>query len=190
MVRRFLRRVEQISYSTASTWPMAGLPRRCAAQGCASAVSGCFRHPAFRTTSASMHVAGCARAAAPRNDGIYFRVVPLHEPQQFMLAAVTATLEQATCKRGRACSVGSASPLCDETEKQACSAWMRGPSATTRRKARRASQAGAGNRRRCLSTWMCEFGAGLRLPRSAADRRGRSRDDARPAQGVLGPFPP
>src|SRR3546814_9311866 len=90
---------------------------------------------------------------------------------------------------------------------------MRGPSATTRRKARRASQATAGERRRCLTeqaaqrrregeaskgsgvakrpnTGMCEFGAGLRLPRSAADRCGRSRTDVRPARGVLGPFPP
>src|SRR3546814_17584747 len=63
----------------------------------------------------------------------------------------------------------------DETEKHAGSTWMCGPSASMRRKARRASTAHAGNRRRRLKTWMCEFGAGLRLPRSEEDRVGRSR---------------
>ncbi len=38
--------------------------RKRAVQGCTSAVSGRSRHPAPRDTSASMHVAGCAGAAA------------------------------------------------------------------------------------------------------------------------------
>ena len=38
--------------------------RKRAVQGCTSAVSGRSRHPASRDTSASMHVAGCAGAAA------------------------------------------------------------------------------------------------------------------------------
>src|SRR3546814_7200284 len=45
----------------------------------------------------------------------------------------------------------------DETEKQARSTRMCGPSATTRRKARRASQPNAGARHHCLSTRMCEL---------------------------------
>src|SRR3546814_3785920 len=45
----------------------------------------------------------------------------------------------------------------DETEKRICSAWMRGPSATTRRKARRASQPNAGARHHCLRAWMPEL---------------------------------
>src|SRR3546814_11059602 len=46
---------------------------------------------------------------------------------------------------------------CDETEKRGDSAWMRGPSATTRRKARRASQPNAGARHHCLRAWMPEL---------------------------------
>src|SRR3546814_2079094 len=45
----------------------------------------------------------------------------------------------------------------NETEKQASSTGMCGPSATTRRKARRASQPNAGARHHCLSTRMCEL---------------------------------
>src|SRR3546814_2132216 len=48
----------------------------------------------------------------------------------------------------------------DRAEKQARSAWMRGPSATTRRKARRASQPNAGARPHCLRAWMTELEIG------------------------------
>src|SRR3546814_16757500 len=49
------------------------------------------------------------------------------------------------------------SDVCSSDLKRGDSAWMRWPSATTRRKARRASQPNAGARHHCLRAWMPEL---------------------------------